>query len=63
MKELEGSEDKTFDELKKQIDSVVTRALRDISNLPSLESNINDIYHKLEDIETKLESFEKTLQA
>lgn len=61
LKELEGTKDQSFDELKKQIDQVITSTLKEISNLPSLESNINEIYSKLQNIETKLSSFEKTM--
>ncbi len=61
LKELEGTSQQTFEELKKQIDSVITSTLRDISNLPALESNINNIYTKLEQIESRLSQYEKTL--
>jgi polyhydroxyalkanoate synthesis repressor PhaR len=61
LKELEGTQEQSFDELKKQIDEVVSKTLKDISNLPMLESNITEIYNKLESIETKLSSFEKNI--
>ena len=61
LKEIEGTTDMNFASLKKQIDEVITKTLRDISNLPSLESNINEIYTKLENIESKITNFEKNL--
>lgn len=61
MKEIENSSE-SYNEFKNQIDEIVTKTLKDISNLPSLESNINDIYNKLESIESKLKDFEKTIQ-
>jgi polyhydroxyalkanoate synthesis repressor PhaR len=62
LKEIEGTQKQSFDELKKQIDSVISSTLREISNLPALESNINNLYTKLEDSEARIKNYEKTLE-
>ena len=62
LKELEDKNSQSYEELKKEIDEVVTKTLKDIAYLPSLESNINEIYSKLEGIESKITNFEKNLE-